>query len=190
MPDDEQEEEELRKPNKFWGALSNVHIAFKIVAGILLFLYFMYYSRTEGNVLQLLVVIGITLAILYLLGRSEEVVEPRVITPEEAERLARKEIERKKKDGQFSYDFKYYLGPNIIPQKVDYKIKEYWIGLATIEHKKLSFKQVRVDAILGYATIQDTTTGPLRGTEVQDYKNIIPEVFRFANEYGIKEWLR
>lgn len=194
MPEEPDEQEEDKKSGGPLSFIKNTPTWMLIGVLAVLFFYTMNQMNEGGSIKKVAVVSSAAFILLYLVGRSQSDTESKTITPEEAERCARKEIERKRKEGQFAYDMKYWIGPNIAPQihndgNKD-KLTEYWVQLTLLEDGGLiRHKQVRVDAVNGYATIQDSFGG-LRGDEVQRTKNVIPSVFKFADQYGLKEWLR
>lgn len=191
MPEpDEPEEVEKEKGGGFFKAVRNVHPAILIVIGALLFFYFLNIANNGGDLKQFGIIVVVAAIIIYFLGRVQGPTEIKTISPEEAERLARVEVERKKKLGQFGHGARYWVGPNIAPQRHNNRITEYWIQL-TVQSAIGTYKHkaVRVDAVKGYCTVQDCV-GMLRGDEIKETKNILPEVFKFAAEQGIKEWLR
>jgi hypothetical protein len=112
-----------------------------------------------------------------------------MITPEEAERLTKVELERKKRDGQFSHNALIRVGPNNGLKYSDAIGQYYLIEIQIVDNGRWIQKKSTVGAYNRIVTIQDNV-GKLTGREALSTEKVGVKWLKQMREYGFDSFLR
>ena len=156
--EEEKKEEEVKEQKKVnW--FNKVPVIFKVAAVIILFVRYQSITTSGGNIQELWLWGGIILAVLYFLGSESKKIDSGVLTPEEAMKALKKEIERKIKDGEISRWAKISRGPDIGLFRYEGMPRHYQIEVEIIDDLGRHYKKGIVDAAgetKGYVTLIDS----------------------------------
>lgn len=139
----------------------------KIGGVAVLFLKYQDISNRHGQLSEMWLWVGTVLLIWYFLGSATKKAENKILTPEEAERELRKEIERRRKNGRIPQFARVYITENDGLFHHEGMPQHYQIGIEIIEDNIRKYKRAIVNAegdTKGYVTIQDNV-GSLTGRE-------------------------
>ena len=103
-----EEKKEEKKKEESW--FQRVPAIWKVLAAAVIFVRYLAISNSGGNIQELWLWIIGALVILYLIGSESMKKSSGLLTPEEAEQALKKEIARKKRDGQIPLNTKIYIG--------------------------------------------------------------------------------
>lgn len=179
------EEKNVKKEEKKETWWEGIPMGFKALAiGILAFIFWRGNIVTDQNTFLWL---GIAAFVFWLLYKGQ--FKEEMITPEVAEELTKKELERKQKENQFPANTKIYIGPNNGLKHHRAMPQHYIIALKIDYPDHLTeYKRAVVDAKTGFVTIQDSV-GKTTGREAIPTKDIVPAFLKQAKEYGLTKYL-
>ena len=178
----EQKAEEKKKELPWWQNLSPLTIGIAGLGGFLIIRSIM--VDVENKNTYMFYLIGLA-TILYLLSRTTKAKEEVMITPKEAELLAERECERKRRWEQFGPMTKYKIGPVSNLMHRDAMGMYYDVAVeVTSPYDRPVYYTAKVMAKgieRGFTTLIESI-GPMSGREKDQEKTIIPE---WAQRVGV-----
>lgn len=158
---EKEKQQEIEKAQKSTGSFQWSKVPKYAQLGGIAVLALKYISITQnkGNMNELWMWVVFVIVVWFILGTWGKTAENTILTPEEADIAARKEIARKIKDGQISKNARWFLGPNNGLFHSEGLPQHYLIQLEIIEDYYKEYKRCMVFAqgnTKGFVTIQDT----------------------------------
>ena len=180
-----EEKKEEKKKEESW--FQRVPAIWKVLAAAVIFVRYLAISNSGGNIQELWLWIIGALVILYLIGSESMKKSSGLLTPEEAEQALKKEIARKKRDGQIPLNTKIDIGCNNGLFWHEGMPQHYQIQLAFTYKNLKEFKKGLVWAYgeaKGMVTIQDNM-GKLTGRESVPVVSPLPPWIRRSRRYNL-----
>ena len=184
MPDEKEKQEveklskEKEKERPWWQNLHPIVIGGAIRIGFFIFRGIVADAKNKSNFMFWLMAL---VAILYILSKTPKAKEEAMVTPKEAELLAERECERKRRWGQFGSMSTYSIGPVAPLQRKDGGGIYYEVAIeVTDPYDRPKFYIATVMAKgpeKGFTTLSESI-GPLTGREKVPERTIVPNWFR------------
>jgi hypothetical protein len=153
----EKEEKEKKEKEPTW--FNKVPVIYKISALAVIIIRYQSIVSSGGSLQELWVWVGIALIILYFLGSEGKRRDTGILTPQDAMKALKKEMERKMQAGEISRWAKVHLGPDIGMFRFEGMPRHYQIEVEIVDDLGRHYKRGIVDAAgdtIGYVTLIDS----------------------------------